>query len=260
MKFRNLWVWFVLLFAVTVLECRANVVLSPSDGLSRTTNYGPLYTWDGPPGITGYDYQFDTNGYLYGGYDGRFATGTDVDSLLAYDLGGLHGAFPDTATLRMRIDSALCNFSPFLPFNVDVNVYILGCKTGMLDESSYSSPVYLQTWFSVPAGDYGGSFEVELDVTTALLKLMQAGDDQALVLLETHARTTTGPSYLSFWNSPTLCVATSDFQVEAVPEPASILLMGLASLGGILRLTSREKACDGFRGDGKIGSRGLIRS
>ena len=126
MKFQNVWVWFFLWIAVLEVDTRAGMVLSPSAGLSRTTNYGPLDSWDGPPGITGYDYEPGTGGYLYGGYDGRVSTGTDVDSLLAYDLGSLHGAVPGSATLRMRIDAALCNSSPFVPFNVDVDVYVLG--------------------------------------------------------------------------------------------------------------------------------------
>jgi hypothetical protein len=230
MKCRLLLLWLLAVSSLAAFETRAESILQPTEGLSRTTYYG---TTPSGPGVTGYDYESTTNGAVAGFYDGRYSgvDGFNTDLLLRYNLQGFQDAGVYQATLTFNIDSAYVNFSTDPAFYADLVVTLLDATTDPLGVDSYNEAILLARSVGVQAGNYGGSYEVTLDVTDTILNVLAGGLNRVDVLLQTFATTSDGPKLIFFSEPPTLTIESAFNPNIPVPEGSSIVHLGISLVG-----------------------------
>lgn len=239
---------FLLAFFLGSTAGRAeSVVLDPTEGLSRASIYGP--TDDGSPGLIGQSFTNDTNGGLFDNYDGRdpSASGFIIDQLLLYNLHRLTDATLSDATLTFYVDSAIYNNDPGFQDYAFVNIVIAGSNSGTLGPDDYTAPSVGKSVFGVLSGDNSGTDLITVDVTGALVTLLNQGFDYATVFFAADggAITTDGPLQITFTQAPTLSVSGTGIhpEVPTVPEASSIVHMGMSIVGlGLYALRGRGGA------------------
>lgn len=232
---RCLYLFFMASFVVSTTSLAESVVLDPSDGLSRSSIYGP--TDNGPPGLIGQSFVNDTNGGLFINYDGRdpSATGFIIDQLLLYNLERLTDATLSNASLTFYVDSAIYNNDPGFQDFAFVNIVIAGSNSGTLSPGDFTAPSVGKSVFGVLSGDNSSTVVVTVDVTSALTTLLSQGFDHATVFLAADGGTITtdGPLQVTFTQAPTLSVTGTGIHpdVPTVPEASSIVQLGISIVG-----------------------------
>jgi hypothetical protein len=231
MKCRLVLLWLLAVSTLAAFESRAESVIQPSEGISRTTYFGSID--NGPPGVIGYDYVPSVNGAISGYYDGRdpYASGFNTDLLLRYNFQGFQDAGVYQANLTFKIDSAYVNSDPNPAFYADLLVTLLDATTDPLGVDSYDESTLLSQDVSVQAGVYGGSYEVTFDVTNTIINLINSDASRVDVLLQTFESTTLGPMLIFFSEPPTLTIESVFNPNIPVPEGSSIVHLGISLVG-----------------------------
>lgn len=234
-------------FLGTTASRAESVVFDPSEGLSRSSIYGP--TDNGPPGLIGQSFANDTNGGLFNNYDGRdpSAFGFIIDQLLLYNLQRLSDATLSDATLTFYVDSAIYNNDPSFQDFAFVNIVIAGSTDGTLGPDDYTAPSVGKSVFAVLSGDGNGPSVVTVDVTSALTTLLSQGFDYATVFFAADGGTisTDGPLQIGFTQATTLSVTGTGIHpnVPTVPEASSIVHLGMSIVGfGLYALRGKTRS------------------
>ncbi len=242
MKFKNGLLWLFLVIVYFSAGARAGQV-DPSDGLSRLTIYGSED--DGPPGVLFQLHTPNTNGILYNNVDGRTGTGTDLSSLLLYELQGAKASDIVDASLNFQISYADRNGSTEVSAFSDVSIKLIGTNGSTLDPdgSDFLLPPSATKSFSVPVGDYSiNPYLHSVDVTDALKSLLDQGFSNVSILLETLTDTNYGPSEVDFAVPVALNLELTDIDpgTQPLPEPASIVQVGVSIVGRTFYMLRRR--------------------
>lgn len=195
---------------------------------TRACDYGATFEPD-PPGVAQRVYYHDYYGavsYLNSPYCYNVFTATEDEKLCAV---GLY-AYEDGADYDVRIYDTTVGGGP---------AGFLAQKTGTLTEGFHV--VDLDSLIDIDAGD---DFVVYLYITNG--GTYPLAFDKALAGYSSGSTANAGESFYSFdgvnWTDLTTYDATANFAVKvySIPEPASMLLMGLGIAGGLLARRRRR--------------------